>query len=509
LTTTTGAAIGEDRSRPLSIARRETLIGAAIVVLAAFALRAVQFGDPQIHVDENFYLLVGDRMLHGAVPYVDIWDRKPVGLFLLFAAIRLLGGDGIVQYQVVATLFAAGTGLLITRIVQPMAGRFAGVTAALVYLLLIGLVGGTGGQAPVFYNLPMAGAALLVMRVATDPTASPRRVRRRGAWAMLLIGLALQIKYSVVFEGVFLGLALMWASWRTSRRPVSLALDVLLWVELALLPTLLALAWYAVHHQAAAFVYANFLSIGARSNASGAELVHRLSKTLAPLAAPLAATGLAMALKPWRAFPRGEARFRFVLAWLGSALAGYLLFGTYFNHYALPLCLPLACAAAPLFAYRRRHLGLVAAAILLVAGGVAYAAVVHKMQLKRGGRAEMDEVVAAIQPRLDHGQGLYVWNGDSILYHLTGAALPGRWPFAGHLNLLRENGAIGVDQAAEVRRIFAARPRVVVDHEPVAKDFNFQVVAIARAELARDYRPVKVVAFKRNRTVVYERIPGR
>jgi 4-amino-4-deoxy-L-arabinose transferase-like glycosyltransferase len=488
----------------------ETLVAAALILLAAFAIRGWQFGDPLIHVDENFYLLVGDRMLHGATPYVDIWDRKPVGLFLLFAAIRLLGGDGIVQYQVVATLFAAATGVVIARIAQPMAGRVGGVLAAIVYLLLIGLVGGSGGQAPVFYNLLMAGAALAVMRVVVDAEPRPAQITRAGALAMGLVGLALQIKYSVVFEGVFLGLALMWASWRASKSPSRTALDALAWIALALLPTALAWFWYAAHGQADAFVYANFLSIGARSGTPIGELLHRLLKTLRVLEIPLMATFLGMILQPWKRFAQGPASFHFVLAWLGAAVAGFLLFGTYFDHYALPLFVPLAAAAAPLFAYRRRHLGLVAAAVMLAAGGGAYAAVVHKMLLKRGGRAEMNAMVDAIRPRLTPGgEGLYVWNGDTILYHLTGATLPSRWPFAGHLNLLRENGAIGVDQAGEVRRIFATRPRVVVDHDPIARDFNLQVVALARAELARDYRPVKVVTFRHSRTIIYERIPGR
>jgi hypothetical protein len=105
------------------------LLAGAIIVVAAFAIRCCQFGNPLIQVDETFYLLVGDRMLHGALPYVDIWDRKPVGLFVLFAGIRLLGGDGIVQYQVVATLFAAGAALLIVRIAEPMAGLLAGAVA--------------------------------------------------------------------------------------------------------------------------------------------------------------------------------------------------------------------------------------------------------------------------------------------------------------------------------------------------------------------------------------------
>lgn len=485
--------------------RQLDLISAALIVLAAFAIRSVLFGDPLIHVDENFYLLVGDRMLHGALPYVDIWDRKPVGLFLLYAAIRLLGGDGIVQYQVVATLFAAGTGLVIARIAQPMAGRPAATVAAIVYVLLIGLVGGAGGQAPVFYNLLVAGAAWAVAGAWTDEAASPQQIRRRGALAMGLIGLAIQIKYTVVFEGVFFGLMLMWLSWKASRDYARLAIDATLWVVLALAPTVLALGWYVAIGHEEAFVYANFLSIGARSSATGLELLHRLGKTWKVLQLPMLAVLLSAILAPWKAFPRGKASFRFALAWLGAAVIGYLAFGTYFDHYALPLFVPLAVASAPLFAYRRKHIGLIAAGIMLVAGTSAYAIVVHKMKTKRGGAAEMTAMVAAIKPRLSNC--LYVWNGDPLLYHLTGSCLPTRYPFAGHLNLLRENGAIGIDQETEVRRILAGKPNVIVDRQPSAKDFNFKVVAIVEAELRAHYRPVAIIALKKTRTIIYERKP--
>ena len=60
-------------------------------------------------------------MLHGLLPYVDVWDRKPVGLVLVYAAIRLLGGEGIWQYQLAATLFAGATAFVVSRI----AARFA------------------------------------------------------------------------------------------------------------------------------------------------------------------------------------------------------------------------------------------------------------------------------------------------------------------------------------------------------------------------------------------------
>ncbi|SFK56868.1 hypothetical protein [Caulobacter sp. UNC279MFTsu5.1] len=487
--------------------RRRWAVVGLILLLAAFAIRCAQFGNPLIHVDENFYLLVGDRMLHGAVPYVDIWDRKPVGLFVLFAAIRLLGGDGIVQYQVVATLFAAGTAMIVARIAAPMAGLKAATIAGVIYLLLLGLVGGSGGQAPVFYNLFVAGAALATLTALTSRDVSAERIRREGALAMGLIGLAMQLKYTAVFEGVFMGLALMWASWRANPWPARLAADAAIWIAIAIAPTLIAWYWYAWIGHADAFVYANFLSIGDRSGAPAGELARRLAKAWKLLHVPVFAVVLATLLEPWRRFPNGAATMKFALAWLAAAVVGYLAFGTYFDHYALPLFAPLAAACAPLFIYRPYRLGLVAAALMLLSGAVANGLVVRKMWLKRGHQAEMTAMVEAIRPRLKGC--LYVWNGDPLLYHLTGSCLPTRYPFAGHLNLLRENGAIGVDQATEVKRILAGRPRVIVDHEPAARDFNFEVVAIVQAELRRAYRPVKVVRLQRTRLIVYERIPGR
>ncbi len=81
---------------------------ALLLLLVALATRGALFGSPLIHSDEGFYLLVGDRMVQGAWPFVDIFDRKPVGLFLIFAAIRAVGGDGILLYQLAGLLHGKG-----------------------------------------------------------------------------------------------------------------------------------------------------------------------------------------------------------------------------------------------------------------------------------------------------------------------------------------------------------------------------------------------------------------
>ena len=125
--------------------------------------------------------------------------------------------------------------------------------------LWLNLLGGVGGQSPVFYNLLMACAALLASRPRLDGHAW-----RRGMWAMLLIGLALQVKYSVVFEGIFIGLWLMFAEWKATRNLLSVFVYGCVLVAIALVPTALVVAWYAWIGAFDAFFFANFMAIFAR-----------------------------------------------------------------------------------------------------------------------------------------------------------------------------------------------------------------------------------------------------
>ena len=157
------------------------------------AARAQTFGNPVIGHDEQVYLLVGDRMIHGAIPFVDIFDRKPIGLFLIYGAIRLLGGEGTLQYQLVALLVAWVTALLVWRFTTRLTTRFGAITAACAYLTWLNFMDGEGEgegeQAPVFFNLPMIAAAMLVEQAVR------RRVTtlRSGLLPMLLVGVAIQI----------------------------------------------------------------------------------------------------------------------------------------------------------------------------------------------------------------------------------------------------------------------------------------------------------------------------
>lgn len=468
--------MGGDRSEPW-------LRPALLLALVAVAARWQTWGNPAIGFDEQYYLLVGDRLFHGALPYVDVWDRKPVGLFLIFAAIRGLGGDGVLQYQLVAGLAGWATAMAIHRGAR---GGTAGLAAGAAYLLWLNFVEGEGGQAAVFYDLPMVVAALLV-RGAVEARAPPRWL---GPAAMLLVGIALQIKYSVVFEGLFLGLALLWGAWRRGAGIARLAAVATALATVALLPTIAAASVYWRLGAFDAFAFANFASFFGKG---GGELSARLAGYA--MAAGILSPLIAAALLPGRRDGRG-----FLAAWMLAAVIGVLPFLNGPNPNSLPpLLLPLTLLAAPGLARRP-----VWTAALLAVVFVAGQTVLALNQRTKGSAAQARALAAAATPR--HGC-LYVYDGYPMLYHLTHSCLPTRYAFPGLLNTRSEASAaaLGVDPTAEVARILATRPEKIADVQPAYARGNPATRALVDAAIARDYRRLFAVRTGSKTRIVYER----
>jgi len=98
-----------------------------------------------------------------------------------------------------------------------------------------------------------------------------------------------------------------------------------------------------------------------------------------------------------------------------------------------------------------------------------------------------------------------VFIGDSITYHLAHACLPTAYAFPSTLAYAPEQGAAGIDAAAEVRRIIARRPPVIVTGSRPLAAWNEESLAIVSAALAADYRPVFSAPRSDYRTIVYLR----
>lgn len=458
------------------VRERSALLLLLILLLFAIAIRARDFGNPSIHVDEQYYLLVGDRMLHGALPYVDIWDRKPIGLFLLFAGMRLLPGDPILAYQLVATLFAAVTGWIVMLGARRLGSSTTGaLLAACAYILWLSFLSGRGGQSPVYYNLFMAAGGYLTLCL---PQRAERRAIREilvsGAVACLLAGFAIQIKYTPLVEGAFFGLAHLWYLRRAGAGLGGLAGAGALWALLGVCPTLAALIYYRTQGSAGfdAFWFANFASIALRKGYPAAKIAARLAGTAAQFS-PF----ILCAILSRRAHARREA-MTVATIWLAAALIAFAMIGAFFDHYALPLLIPFAMMAGPALSTSWLARGAMAVSALLL--GIFHVS------------TEPDDrttVLAAARVMSAHArEGCpYVFAGDSALYVLAHACVPTRYAFPSTLAYAAEQGATGTDEAAEVRRILAGHPPIIVTLDEPLSPWNPESEALMEAALKRDY----------------------
>ena len=106
------------------------------------------------------------------------------------------------------------------------------------------------------------------------------------------------------------------------------------------------------------------------------------------------------------------------------------------------------------------------------------------------------EVAKAIQARIKPGEAIFLANYHPVVYAMTDAALPTRFVFPAHLTGGFTQVA-DIDTDAEVRRILATKPRIVVVDRGWWAQLRPSAAAILTETLNRDYELETTVAEER------------
>lgn len=259
------------------------------VMLPAFNLRV----DP--YRDSGVFLYTGWRITQGAIPYRDMWDHKPPGVFYLNALGLLIGGGharGVLLVEFAALLAAT---VLLVAVAYEALGRLAALGAAAFWFMgLITLLAG-GNYAEQYALLPQLLIIWLCWRSERAGRYSPAALLLVGALAALLV----LLKPNLVGAGVAAGLLILIRGLR--RRPWhGLARDLALIAAGFAAPLAATAAYFAAHGALGAMldavltynrVYADVL-LGDRRRAvlGGLQLLNRVGVTV------LALAGLGLAL---------------------------------------------------------------------------------------------------------------------------------------------------------------------------------------------------------------------
>jgi 4-amino-4-deoxy-L-arabinose transferase-like glycosyltransferase len=445
----------------------------ALLLLAAFAFRALGFLAAVIDTDEGLYLVQAREWLRGGWPYLAAWDMHPVGAPAVIALALTLFGESIAAVRVLGLLCVAAAAWALHGAARAAgASRAIGLAAGIIYTAHSARLGGLATNTEILFAPLVAAAMALGLRAAV------RAVQGQGGprWRELLgmgaaIGLAMAIKPVVAPEGCLAFALLAFPAWWHGVLPLRRGLAMAAaYAGLCLLPTLLFGLAYALRGELDAFLDGSFLapfrySLG---RLPAEEAFHRILVTVLTLLWPMVLSLLA--LLRWGARRGAGGRLaRTGLLWFAVATIGIVAPGYYYPHYFLLWLPPLALLAAlgcwalaGVAGPRRRGL-----AFVLLAGAVAIGSwrADATARVDRGiGLFAPDpvrQVAAAIAAELRPGETIFVFNYHPVVYFLTRAGLPTRFVFPAHLTGGFTQVA-GIDTDAEVARVLASRPRFVV-----------------------------------------------
>lgn len=476
--------------------------------LAAFVvlLRLPYFNVPTIHIDEQFYLVVADKWVnHGLVPYVDVWDRKPIGIFAIFVVAVILFKNAIVGYQVIATLFVIATCGVVFRIARMIVDGWVPLFAAMIYAVGVMLWEGQGGQTPVFYNLLVVGAAAIMFGAAIEGVPSQRDAVIKMLSASLLFGLSLQIKYTAVIEAAVLSLYVLYLLYK--RRLFKLhefgALTVAM-MFCGLVPTIIVGTIYAVYGYWPEFFDANFISIFEKHtwNLNAVEYFRRFRNTslFGIFFIPLAACGLWRVVRNQDLGPQGIV-LRGLALWLLAAFVGALMFGNPTQHYFLPTVAPMALLGSIGFYWLGQSSGNLGRRIAAIQSGLrGYGGHVAILTVpiiasfvmsftNPQARGEPADIYAVGAFMKEHRAGgcAFVFNRLPILYYLGDLCAPSEYVFPNHLSEIGEVRTPGGQRLKELERVLASTPAMIFVRRPHTKDIDLEAIDMLEQTLHDRY----------------------
>jgi hypothetical protein len=313
-------------------------------------------------------MAVGEGLWRGELPYRDLWDHKPPGIYLLAS----MGWPVLWSLTVVAI---AGTGMVLTR----LTGRFVALVAVVCLAMYPAALG--GGQTETFAVLPAALAVLLGCR---------------GQWGSAGVATAGSILISLQFAPLPIAMVLLGGR---TRYAYGFAAPLLLAAGAMLLADLLPAAWDAL------VVYSGEY-LGSSGSEDAKDAWHLLLIGL-PL---LPAVRI-----------RNERIDLAMVLWLLLNLGALAIQGRILGHYASAYIVPLAILARHP-SHRLRQLLTIAVAcslLLSVAASRAYP--------QRGPATE--EIGAWIRDHTVGEDRILVWGVEANIYLTAARAPAGRYPY--------------------------------------------------------------------------------
>ncbi len=473
-----------------------------LIPIMIVGLRLPGFFYSAVGLDETLYFLMAHNLLQGHLPYTTTFDNKAPGIYLIFAAALLIFHHGMTAIRIASCIAIACGSLAIYRliIVATNERRDMALISAYAYVLYTSHFSGLEANTEIFF-MPLVACAFALIwpaRCLENRAFEPARF----AWAGLLLGTAICIKQSAVYDlGTAMIVTALFGSRNHRLRPLGL-----MFLAALLPPALIPLPYLATGQLQV--LYRSTIAANFRRFDLPISLHENVMRFLSQLIFLFPLLELQLLAPAYLWFGRRQSPLSRSLAvasvWFVVESIGALSLGVYESHWVLPLLLPLMIAGAIVLidgaellitslSLRRLTLAsvLLSTALIQLAKPLELAATIawHRLGiLPRAPYADRAASVASyLRKRLLPGDYAFIVSPESATeYVLSGARVPTPYGFSYFLTNPYGIRIAGVKIDSEVRKAFLYEPRFVLLQVPKTSDQlepAFQVLATDPAKV--------------------------
>ena len=148
--------------------QNQNLLIAVYLLLLTIGIRLSFFFPAVINWDESTFILMGQSILDGHLPYTNLWDIKPPLAFVSYALFITLFGKSIISIRIAGTLCMASVSFFTYLVGKTLWNSLAGIISGTLFIVFASLL--PAGQATMTEHValvPLVGALSLLVTIRT------------------------------------------------------------------------------------------------------------------------------------------------------------------------------------------------------------------------------------------------------------------------------------------------------------------------------------------------------
>ena len=186
-----------------------------LLLAITFLIRLPFFFRDYIDRDESTFILMGQSLVDGHLPYTQLWDLKPPLIYFFFASIIYIFGKSFIAIRIAGVLAVAITAFFCFRISLQLTTKQVAFRSSVACVMLLSLFGSLQGVMSEHICMLFFMPAIYLL------------VTKTGHYAVfgagLLIGLSVMTKLNMAYPALLMGCYMLYDSFKDRRERIHLS----------------------------------------------------------------------------------------------------------------------------------------------------------------------------------------------------------------------------------------------------------------------------------------------